>query len=399
MRLTILVLYTPQGLLNAYTDYSYYYRTAQLSDQGYYPFVNMWYEHLPPMAYTSELAYRVAQSFAPMGGLDSVGYQLFARLLGGIMLIFETGVVILIHRIAEKTWGLDTADRLGWIYSALSLPIFFWNASQTSNIAFFTLLAIYWFITDRWARSAVALSLGIWIKLTPVFLLAPIAKFLWTRWRAIIQYLLIIALVSVLIFVPFILLGGGPWIAASFASIFARASWSTPWAIIDGNWGVGDVGDLPARLQLDQATVIHGNPAVIPGFLTIIVFAIIYWLIFLRPTHARASAESPKEFVWLSTISLLLFLLWSKGWSPQWATLVIPFLLLSYPNQRGLKLILLLTLIVFLEWPLADALQSRALLAVSIIARTLLFIATSVMLIRELSANSAASLPLSIPDE
>ena len=132
MRLTILVLYTPQGLLNAYTDYSYYYRTAQLSDQGYYPFVNMWYEHLPPMAYTSELTYRAAQSFAPMGGLDSVGYQLFARLLGGVMLIFETGVVILIHRIAEKTWGLDTADRLGWIYSALSLPIFFGTPPTTT---------------------------------------------------------------------------------------------------------------------------------------------------------------------------------------------------------------------------------------------------------------------------
>src|SRR5512140_1745260 len=126
LRLTILFLYTPRGLLNAYTDYTYYYRTAQLSDQGYYPFVNMWYEHQPPLAYTSEFVYRATQAIVPTGDLESVGYQFFARLLGGVMLLFETGVLILIHRIAKQAWGSATADRLGWIYSGVSLPIFFW---------------------------------------------------------------------------------------------------------------------------------------------------------------------------------------------------------------------------------------------------------------------------------
>lgn len=29
MRVTIVLMYTPQGLLNAYTDFQYYYRVAQ----------------------------------------------------------------------------------------------------------------------------------------------------------------------------------------------------------------------------------------------------------------------------------------------------------------------------------------------------------------------------------
>lgn len=386
MRLTILVLYTPQGLLNAYTDYSYYYRTAQLSDQGYYPFVNMWYEHLPPMAYTSELAYRAVQLFVPMGGLDSVGYQLFARLLGSIMLIFEAGVLILINRIATQTWGADKADWLSWVYSALSLPIFFGSVSQTSSIAFFTLLAIYWFINEHQTQSALALGLAIVSKLTPIFLLAPIVKFLFPHWRRAAAYTLIALLTIIAIFVPFVLAGGGVWIVASVKAIFTRASWSTPWSIIDGNWSVGNVGDLPTRLQLDQATVIHGNPSAIPAIVTIGVFAIVYWLIFRRPIESRG----PREFVRFSTITLVIFLLWSKGWSPHWATLITPLLLLSFPDRRGLWLTLLLTGIVFIEWPLSDAFGSHALLAISIACRTLLFITIAVLCARQLYHSPAA---------
>ncbi len=390
MRLTILFLYTPQGLLNAYTDYSYYYRTAQLSDQGYYPFVNMWYEHLPPLAYTSELVYRATQALVPTGNLDSFGYQLFARLLGSVMLLFETGVLILIHRLAERAWDLATADRLSWIYSALSLPLFFWNASQMSNVAFFALLAIYWVITQHQTRSAIALGLSIWIKLTPIFLLAPIARFLWGQWRGIMRYVLIIAVIGVVIFAPFIAAGGGEWIGASFGSIFARASWSTPWAIIDGNWGVGNVGDLPTRLQLDQATILHGNPPVIPAVISFLAAGIIYGLIFRRslrtkpPSGARIDQYDAKSFIWFTTLTAMIFHLWSKGWSPQWSMLIIPLILLAFPDRRGLQLTLGLTLIVFIEWPLADAFQSHLLLATAIMARTALFIIIAVLSAREL---------------
>ncbi|HEY4723489.1 MAG TPA: hypothetical protein VII92_16660, partial [Anaerolineae bacterium] len=67
LRVTILFLYTPQGLLNAYTDYQHYYRTAQLSDQGYQPFINMWYEYPPFFTYISQGVYRLTQSIVPTG--------------------------------------------------------------------------------------------------------------------------------------------------------------------------------------------------------------------------------------------------------------------------------------------------------------------------------------------
>jgi hypothetical protein len=67
LRVTILLMYTPQGLLNAYTDFHHYYRTAQLSDQGFYPYLNAWSEY-PRCFYTTQATCGVAEYV--MGGND-----------------------------------------------------------------------------------------------------------------------------------------------------------------------------------------------------------------------------------------------------------------------------------------------------------------------------------------
>jgi len=380
LRVTILLLYTPQGLLNAYTDFHHYYRTAQLSDQGFFPYVNSWSEYPPLLGYTTQAVYSAVQAVMPMGGLSDFSYQVFARLLGAIMLMFETGSLILLHRIAVKAWDMERANWLGWVYSVLSVPLFYWNASQTSNFVFFTLLALYWFMTNKRAASAVALALGMLIKLTPVFLLGSVARFLWPARRPIARYFLIVAVVFAVACVPFVLLGGASWTIASLASNVVRASWSTPWALIDGNWGVGDVGDIPARTQLDLAYRVYGNPPVIPPILVLAVFGLIFVWLFRRPLDQR----SPAHFIWFTTLTLLLFHLWSKGWSPQWAMLIMPFLLLSFPNQRGLGLVLIFTLLLFVEWPLSAVLQWPPLIAAAILGRTALFVVVGVMLFRKI---------------
>ncbi len=388
LRVTILLLYTPQGLFNAYTDYQHYYRTAQLSEMGRYPFINAWYEYPPIATYLSEGVYGLMRSLLPPGDLTSFTYQLYSRLLAVVFLIFETGVLILLHRIAARLWDNERADWLGWVYSVLSLPLFFWNMSQNSVTAFFTLLAIERFIHLRWRTSAVALGLGIATKFTPVFLLAPAVKFLWPDRKNALLYGAITVLTIAAIFVPFFVLGGGPWVVASFVVLARLGSWSTPWALIDGNWSGGDAGPLETRLQLDAINHLPGNPAVIPGFLTLIVFGLLYLWIFLRPIDRR----NPRHFVWFSTLTAIIFILWSKGWSPNWVTLIIPLILLSFPNQRGLWLVLALTGIVFAEWPLSDAFRSRPLFVIAILARTALFIAVALMTARHLwPSNKKAS--------
>jgi hypothetical protein len=386
LRVTILLMYTPQGLLNAYTDYQHYYRVAQLSDEGYHPFVNLWYEYPPLTTYLSEGVYWLTRNVLPPGDLESITYQIYARLLAAVFLCFETGVVILLHRLATRLWDMERANWLGWVYATLGVPLFYWNTSQNSVVAFFTLLAVAHFLETRQISSAVALGLGIAAKFTPVFMLGPVTRFLLPDWRRALRYGLIVIVIVGAIFAPFVLLGGGPWVAASFVTLSRLASWSTPWALIDGNWNPGDAGPLSTRFDLAAIYHLPGNPPIIPSWLTIIVFGAIYLWLFRRPIDLA----NPRHFLWFSALTLLIFVLWSKGWSPQWATLIIPFVLLSFPNQRGLALVLALTAILFIEWPLSDALKSTGLLAVAVLARTALFIVMCVMLFRTIWPRDAA---------
>jgi hypothetical protein len=380
LRVSILLLYTPQGLLNAYTDYHHYYRTAQFSDQGFYPFVNLWYEYPPVTTYLSEAVYGLTRSVFPPGELDSFTYQVYSRLLAAVFLCFETGVLILIHRLGAHLWQVERANWLGWVYASLSLPLFFWNASQNSVVTFFALLSVERFLQARYLTSAVSLGLGIAAKFTPIFLLGPVARFLLPDVRRLVKYGSVMALVVALIFLPFALLGGGPWVAASFVMLGRLGSWSTPWALLDGNFSPGDAGPLAARFQLDAINHLPGNPAIIPPLISLLIFAVIYLWLFTRPIDTL----SPRHFLWFTLLTALIFVLWSKGWSPQWATLLIPLFLLSLPDWRGLGLVLALTGIIFIEWPVSDALRSNGVLAASIIARTLLFIFSALLIARQI---------------
>ncbi len=187
LRLTILFLYTPQGLLNSYSDYDFYYRTAQLSDKGYYPYINMWYEYPPLLAYLSQFAYEITQRILPAKLMNEFGYAFFLRILGSILLLFDAGVLVLLYRIGAKVWGNAAAAWLSWVYLSLSLPMFFWNYSHQVVPTFFLLLAMDLFLSQRRTLSALALGLGIAAKLTPLFFLAVALKFLWPDWKRILH--------------------------------------------------------------------------------------------------------------------------------------------------------------------------------------------------------------------
>ncbi len=239
-------------------------------------------------------------------------------------------------------------------------------------MVFFVLLSIERYLSRRTVQSAFALGLGIAAKLTPLFLLAPVARFLWEERQKAVRKILIYCAVAIVtasaFYLPFLALGGGPWVAASFIAFEKAGSWSTVWALLDGNWGPGDYGHLINRLDLIQASLLRGNPPRIPEVFRTAGFAILYGWLFLKPLKSC----QPEKFIWFASVTCMLFHLWSKGWSPQWATLIIPFLLLSFPDQRGLKTVLWLTVFTFLEWPVSSALGSRILYTVAILGRTAL---------------------------
>lgn len=69
----------------------------------------------------------------------------------------------------------------------------------------------------------------------------------------------------------------------------------------------------------------------------------------IQPPAQRASNIQYPIFI---TLTWALFLLWSKGWSPQWQMMLFPLVLLAFPGRNGVLFCVLFGMLNFLEWPI-----------------------------------------------
>jgi hypothetical protein len=361
-RLMSLLLTTPSSPLTAgYTDNLYYYQVAQLSDRGYFPYIDYWFEYPPVFTYIAIGVYKLTS-------WTHRDIEYFSQTLAIILLPFELLTLICLYLIALRLYGPSTAVRLSWVYTALFLPFFFWRYSFDTMVAALTMLAFYGLLAERKIISAIALGFAIGTKLIPAFLLGTVWRFA-SKPRKALGYTLVVVATLTAIF-GYFLVRSPLFVAASFESLAARSSYDTIWAVADGNYGYGDMGSLARHFDSSQAPLPIHNPSVLPWWLTSLAFGAIFLFVCSLPID-RAN---PRSLLLFTGISLMLFDLWSKGWSPQWITLVLPFVLLLYPKWRGILLALTLSFSTLMDWPLAFAYQNRSLFVAGIVLRTALLV-------------------------
>jgi len=126
------------------------------------------------------------------------------------------------------------------------------------------------------------------------------------------------------------------------------------------------------------------NPARIPTWLSFIPFALLGLFIFTRP---QMLTDANLDTVIFTTLTFIIFILWSQGWSPQWQTFLIPLLLLSLPYRRAVLFIILLGFVNLLEWPVILSRGLTELLPITIFARTFIFILLGLDLYQRMTKN------------
>jgi len=354
-RMMVAMAYPPEAL-TSYSDYPYFYALADLACQGYYPLLHYWYEYPPIFPYLSQAVYAVTN-----------GYHAYATLLAAVMLIFETGNLALLYLIANEIHDKETSLKVAWIYSCLLVPVFFlWNGLDSLSL-FFMLLALLWLLRNRHALSAVGLGLGLMTKYLPGILLATVWRFV--KARKALGYTLIVAAVAAAILLPFAI-ASPSYTLASLRSQAGKSSWQTIWALVDGNYTTGLFGPVADHLDPTKAGLQLHHPSRIPWFITVPLFALVYLYLFSRPidTTDRGALLS------FTGMTLCLFFLWSKGWSPQWQVMLIPLILLVFPNGHGVLYCLVLGFVNLLEWPVILSRGLNHLLILTIPLRTGLLI-------------------------
>jgi hypothetical protein len=336
LRLMMLVTFPADNLV-LYGDYIHYYELAAYSDQGCLPFIHYWSEYPPIFPFLSVGVYQLARLFEGE-------YHVYVYLMGLVMLTFSTGNLVLFLRLARRLAGDEAAERLGWVYSVLFVPLIYtwWNFDALT--AFSLLLALELLLSGHERWSAAAMGVGALVKLVPLLVFPAVVRTRpWPRWLA---YGLTAAAVIGAVVVP-LMWAGGAMAVASFRSPAGRTSWQTVWALLDGNLRTGLLGPATGHFDLSLATKPVGNPAWVPESVRLVAFGLLYAAIFWR-AHL---GERPCRLVAFVCLTFVLFFLWSKGWSPQWQTLLFPLLLLVLPLRRSVLFILALSFVNLAEWP------------------------------------------------
>ncbi len=369
-RFMTLLLFEPGGYI---LDWSGYYvpgaNFVQLSDWGYYPILHYWMEYPPLFPWLSVIVYRVSM-FLPLWRDPRLWYDL---LLGSTFLLFEIGNFSLIYAIALRLRGREGAVRCAWLYAGLFFPLMtllFWF----ENFAlFFLLLGVYMILARRPVWGGVAAGMGLMVKLVPAFI-APVALRVFPRVPQKVIYAAVAVCVVLLIALPFIP-NHTTFLLTPFLYQSSTGPWETVWALLDGYYSGGET--TPLEIRFDPANIaISFHQSTFPYSLVVAAFVAIYLVLYTR----RIDWGDNGKVVAFCGLSISLFLIFSKGYSPQWIVNLLPFIVLLLPDLRGVVYSLLLMGANVLEFPVSMVLLANHpwLFIIAVLLRTVLLVLVSV---------------------
>lgn len=300
-----------------------------------------------------------------------------------------------------------SALRPCWIYTALFVPVYTLTGWFESYPLFFFLLSLYLLLQKRPYLSAFFTGVGFMIKLIPVILM-PVAVQLLSKHKYLVEvrnkkleirkqlqnddlpassfltlnsyfvipfdlprlalYLAIFLVTVILIALPFYLMN--PVLILGSEQISgARQPWETVWALIDGNY---DYGIIPLDMRDLSWTPGSAPPTRVPWLLVTALFGLTYAYFYTRPLNWAV----PRNVLAFVGFTLCLFMLWSKGYSPQWLGWPLFFIALLLPNLRGVLYATLFSLaniieanFFFIMFP-----EEHWLLAATVLVRTFLLL-------------------------
>jgi len=409
-RVLTLVAFRPGGLVLDFSDFYWYRSFAELTHQGYYPYDNLWTTY-PPLFPLVMIAIYQLSSLLPPWEFANLWFTL---LLGGFFLLFETGIFVLIYLFALKLYSKDNKNwpnvlRPCWIYAALFVPIYTLTGHFESYPLFFFLLSLYLLLENRPYLSAFFTGIGFMIKLIPLILI-PVAVQVFSKikyrfqiangklqitklslpsdfhnsspvqqgslipfdLRRIVIYFAIFLVTVFLITMPFYLMNPKLILGPQLISA-ARQPWETVWALIDGNY---DYGIIPLDMRDLSWTPGNALPTRIPWLWVTTIFGLLYAWFYTRPLDWR----QPRNVLAFVGFTLCLFMLWSKGYSPQWLGWILFFIALLLPNIRGVTYATILSIANIIEANFFFIIfpNERWLFAATVLIRTFLFIVLAI---------------------
>lgn len=363
-----------------YSEFSdFHYPFAALSEHGLYPFVHYWLEYPPFFPYLSVAAYQLLGLFWPGGSLQH--FHAYCITLQVLVAAFDIASAVLVFRLVARQSDKTRATFAG-IAFCLSFAMSFAAAGYFDGLAlFFMLWALDAFLDDKPFLAGLALGLGTATKIMPIVLLPALVKCRRSS-GDLGRMLASLLLTTGLFWGSFFLINGElAFMPVKVNSV--RQPWETVWALLEKHYGIGYLGwetkegqampELPSA-ALDAVeklpfpskgtdTKMH-RMRVLSRFSTDLsdfpspaqplihtLSGLAFALLFLA-TWPRVSGKDMRAAIPYGGFLMILLLLYSKGWSPQFVIFPTAFLLLLFPTTAGVLALVGLMAINFIEMPI-----------------------------------------------
>jgi hypothetical protein len=367
-RLMAVLLVKPGGYITATSDFTFYRLLASYASQGFYPSVDYWMEYQPLFPWISVGIYRLSL-LLPNWGAPGFWFNL---LLGSFFLVAETANLVLVYAIGRRLYSREMAIQMAWIYSLLFVPLLIMLGWFDVFGLTFLLLALYLMLTRRSLASGVTAGVGFLVKLLPI-IVVPVAFWREPSWRRRAILIVVTVLTIVAVSLPFALFNPELF-ALSWTLNLKRSSWETVWALLEGYTSFGLAGGANRFDPADAGSGQHAST--LPWFLISAGFALIYLWLWTRPTDWN----DDRRAVAFTGLTMNLFILYLKGYSPQFLVWLLPFVILLLPGLRGILYAVLLSAVNIVESPIYFTLlpDQSWLLTGAVLARTGLLILLAV---------------------
>lgn len=369
-------------LLASAPDQFFYVEIGNMATQGLLPFVNYWMEYPPVFPW---LLVASQYLIASVANPDATLFW-FNNAMRWLMVPFEAGTVWLIYAIILKLGRSERSALEGAVfYAMLFTPLFVFLGWFDNLVLFFLILGIYGMVTQRPVLAGIAAGIGFGVKLFPVIILPTAFQQFRRNTFDLVKLAGATATSMAALFIPFLIIAP-QYTLAFFRTLQSRSSWETVWALLEGQHTYGIVAPLGQRTD-PMTALATTEPSSLPWWLITLVFAALGLYLWTR----RIEWQAPIAQVSFTAITFGIFLLYSRGYSPQWSIFMTAFALILLPGWRGLLYALGISILTVLEWPVAFVLLSGdpAFLGTIVVLRTLLTIALCVEFALELFPEEA----------
>ena len=288
-------------------DNAYYFQLGRLAAGGAYPFVNYWVEYPPLFPWLSVLAYKIATLLPSW--IDQRFW--FNLALHGLIVPFDVANAVLIYALSRRIHGHTVAIKSAWLYATLFVPMFVVLGWFESIALFAVLFAVWAILSNRPLLAGTVIGLGVLVK--PYVALASAVGLIHLRPAKRVVGFIAAGIITLAIALSPFLIKSPQMLLAHVDTLLTLPGWSSPYALIDG---VIEHVDPKLADRFDPAlAAIPIVPTKIPWGLVTLGFGLVYGATLIRSNRRR----SARAAIGLAGFTFTLYLLWSKGYSPQWS--------------------------------------------------------------------------------